>query len=67
MGEAHNVHGLHGLMEVIFVLLPWNWDVTIGQKTVVVKSFQKQVRCGQKNENKIRRMVNRIFFAVDTN
>lgn len=48
MAKAHDVHGLHGLMEVVFVLLAWDWDVTIGQEAVVVESFQKQVRCGHK-------------------
>lgn len=41
VGKAHNMHGLHSLLEVVFVLLPWNWDVTIGQETVVIESFQK--------------------------
>lgn len=45
MGEAHDVHGLHGLLEVVFVLLARDWDVTVGQEAVVVESFQKQVRC----------------------
>lgn len=62
MAEAHNVHGLHGLMEVVFVLLPWNWNVTIGQEPVVVESFQKQVRYGQKNGKTFRRMVKMYFM-----
>lgn len=57
MGEAHDVHGLHGFLEVVFVLLARNWDVTVGQETVIVESFQKQVRCEKKNRNTFRNMV----------
>lgn len=57
MGEAHDVHGLHGFLEVVFVLLARNWDVTVGQETVIVESFQKQVRCEKKNRNTFRYMV----------
>lgn len=62
MVEAHYMHGLHGLLKVVFVLLPWNWDVTIGKKTVVVEPFQKQVRCGQKNGKTFRRKVKLWLF-----
>lgn len=53
MGKAHDVHGLHCLLEVVFVLLAWNWDVTIGQKTIVVESFQKQIRCEEEKQKNI--------------
>ena len=49
MDEAHYVHSFHGFLEVVFVLLAWNCDVTVGQETVVIESFQKQIRCGLKN------------------
>ena len=49
MAEAHDVHGLHCLLEVVFVLLSRDCDVAIGQETVVVESFQKQVRCPPNN------------------
>lgn len=39
MGEAHDVHGFHGLLEVVFVLLAWDRDVTVWQETVVVEAF----------------------------
>lgn len=57
MGEAHDVHGLHGLLEVVFVLLARDRDVTVGQETVVVESFQKQVCCGKKQGKTFRNMV----------
>lgn len=41
MSEAHDVHGVHGLLEVVFVLLSRNWDVTVGQETVVIEPLQK--------------------------
>lgn len=41
MSKAHDVHGFHGLLEVLLVLLAWNWDVTVGEETVAVESFQK--------------------------
>ena len=53
VGEAHDVHGIHGLLEIIFVLLARDGDITVGQETVVVESFQKQVRCGQKSGKNI--------------
>lgn len=54
MCKTHDVHGLHGLMKVVFVLLSWDWDVAIRQETVFVKSFQKQIGCGMKYvENKL--------------
>lgn len=63
MDEAHDVHGLHGLLEVVFVLLTRDWDVTVRQETVVVESFQKQVRCGEKNGKTLRNMV-KIGFVL---
>lgn len=57
MGKAHDVHGFHGFLEVVFVLLPRNRDVTIGQETVTVESFQKQVRCGKTNRKTLTNMV----------
>lgn len=63
MGKAHDVHGLHRLLEVVFVLLARNWDVTIGQETIVVESFQKQIRCDEEKQKNNRNMVkNKIFF-----
>lgn len=55
MAEAHDVHGLHGLLEVVFVLLTRDWDVTIGQETVVVESLQKQVGCAEKCGSNIKK------------
>lgn len=57
MSKAHDVHGLHGLLEVVFVLLARDWDVTVGQETVVIETFQKKVRCGKKNGKTFRNMV----------
>lgn len=48
MCKAHDVHGLHGFMEVVFVLLAWNRDVAIRQESVVIEPFQKQIGCGEK-------------------
>lgn len=63
VGEAHDVHGLHGLLEVVFVLLARDRDVTVGQETVVVESFQKQVRCGKKQGKTFRNMVKIWLFC----
>lgn len=38
-GETHDVHGVHGLLEVVLVLLSWDGDVTVGQEAVVAESF----------------------------
>ena len=48
VAEAHDVHGLHGLLEVVFVLLARDRDVTVDHETVVVESLQKQVGCAEK-------------------
>lgn len=66
MGEAHDVHGLHGLLEVVFVLLARDWDVTVGQEAVVVESFQKQVRCWQKMEKHLEKhgQYDFLFFFI---
>lgn len=63
MGEAHDMHGLHGFLEVVLVLLARNRDVTVGQETIVVKSFQQQVRCDRKKRKTFGHMV-RIFFFL---
>lgn len=44
MSKAHDIHGLHGFLKVVLVLLARNWDVSIWQEAIVVESFQKQVR-----------------------
>lgn len=44
MSEAHDMHGLHGFLKVVLVLLTRDWDVTIGQEAIVVESFQEKVR-----------------------
>lgn len=41
MGEAHDVHRFHGLLEVILVLLPRDRDIAIGEEPVVVETFQE--------------------------
>lgn len=67
MGKAHDVHGLHGLLEVVFVLLARNRDVTVGKETVVAESFQKQVRYEKKDIKKtfsIEQLF-RIFFKLE--
>lgn len=43
VGEAHYVHGLHCLLEVVLVLLARDGEVPVGQEAVVVKAFKKQV------------------------
>ena len=30
VGEAHDVHGVHGLLEVVLVLLPRDGEVAVG-------------------------------------
>lgn len=49
VAEAHDVHGFHGLVEVVFVLLAGDGEVPVGQETVLVESLQKKIRCGRKN------------------
>ena len=44
MVEAHDVHGVHGLLEVVLVLLTGDGNVTVGQEAVVVEAFEEQVR-----------------------
>lgn len=44
MGEAHDAHGVQGLLEVVLVLLPRDGDVPVGQETVAVKALEEQVR-----------------------
>jgi hypothetical protein len=39
--EAHDVHGFHGLLEVILVLLSRNRNIAIGEESVVVETFQE--------------------------
>lgn len=29
VGEAHDVHGVQCLLEVVLILLSWDWNVTI--------------------------------------
>ncbi len=41
MGEAHNMHGFHGLLEIVLVLLAWNGNVTIGEEAVVIEALQE--------------------------
>ena len=48
VGEAHDVHGVQSLLEVILVLLAGDGDVTVGEETVVVKVLEQQVRWGRK-------------------
>lgn len=43
VGEAHDVHGFHGLLEVLLILLTGDGDVTVGQEPVVVEAFEEQV------------------------
>lgn len=43
VSKAHDLHGFHCFMEVVFVLLSRDGEVSIRQKTVFVESFQKQV------------------------
>lgn len=44
MGEAHDVHGIHGLLEVVLVLLARDGNVAVGQEAVAVEALQEQVR-----------------------
>ena len=43
MGEAHDMHGLHGFLEVVLVLLARDRNVSIGQEAVVIESLQEQI------------------------
>ena len=45
VGKAHDVHGLHGLLEVVLVLLARDGDVSVGQEAVAVEAVQQQVGC----------------------
>lgn len=44
MGEAHDMHCIQGFLEIFFVLLAGDGNVTIWQETVTVKPLKKQVR-----------------------
>lgn len=44
MAEAHDVHGLHRLLEIVLVLLARDGNVTVRQEAVVVEAFEEQVR-----------------------
>lgn len=44
VGEAHDVHGVQRLLEVVLVLLAGDGNVTVGQEAVVVEAFEEQVR-----------------------
>lgn len=44
-GDAHNPHGLHGLLEQVLVLLTGDGDVPIGQEAVLVVWLQQEVSC----------------------
>lgn len=50
MGEAHDAHGIQSLLEIIFVLLARDGNVTIRQETVVAKAFEQQVRWRRKGK-----------------
>lgn len=41
MREAHNMHGLHGLLKVVLVLLARDGNVTIGEEAVVIEALEK--------------------------
>lgn len=43
--DAHNPHGLHGLLEHVLVLLPWDGDVPVGQEAVFVVWLQQEISC----------------------
>lgn len=45
--DAHNPHGLHGLLEHVLVLLPRNSDMPIGQETVLVVWLQQEISCSK--------------------
>lgn len=50
MGEAHDVHGLHGLLEVVFVLLARNGNVSVGQEAIVIEALQQEISYRKNNE-----------------
>ena len=39
MIERHDVHGLHGLLEVVLVLLARNGNVAVGEEAVVIEAL----------------------------
>lgn len=41
VGEAHDVHGIQCLLEILLVLLARDGNVTIWQETVAVKAFKE--------------------------
>ncbi len=41
MGEAHDMHGFHGLLEIVLVLLARNENVTVGEEAVVIEALQE--------------------------
>lgn len=43
MGEAHDVHGLHGLLEVVFVLLARNGNVSVGEEAIIIEALQQEI------------------------
>jgi len=45
VGEAHDVHGVQSLLEVILVLLAGDGHVAVGQEAVVAEALEEQVRC----------------------
>lgn len=64
MSKAHDVHGLHGLLEVVFVLLARDGDVAIGQETVVVETLQKQVGWGKQKWKMFTSLVRKLLFFI---
>lgn len=45
--DAHDLHGLHGFLKHIFVLLPWDGNVPVGKEAVFVVRLQQQVSLGE--------------------
>lgn len=41
MGEAHNMHGIHGLLKVILVLLSRDGNVTVGEEAIAIEAFEE--------------------------
>lgn len=41
MGEAHDMHGLHGFLEVILVLLSRDGNVAVGEEAIVIEAFKE--------------------------
>lgn len=61
MGEAHDVHGVERLLEIVLVLLAGDGQITVWQEAVVVESFKEEVGWKQKGKERKKRILICLF------